>query len=283
MKRSDINIRDPFILLSDGKYYMYGTRGHEAWTERSNGFDVYVSEDLENWSDPIEVFSPDENFWAHKNFWAPEVHFYKGKYYMFASFISDTRLRGTQILVADNPQGPFVPHSDSPVTPEEWQCLDGTLLIDNGKPYIVFCHEWVQVKDGEMWALQLSDDLKSPVGEPIYLFKASTPVWANKERETFITDGPFMYKTESGKLLMIWSSFCNNEYCQAIAYSSNGHIDGEWQHQEKLLFEKDGGHGMIFKTKENELKLVLHSPNENSKERPVFFNIKEENDTLVIA
>ena len=40
---------------------------------------------------------------------------------------------------------------------------------------------------------------------------------------------------------------------------------------------------MIFKTKENELKLVLHSPNENPKERPVFFNIKEENDTLVIA
>lgn len=282
MKLSDINIRDPFIILSNGKYYMYGTRGHEVWKERSFGFDVYVSEDLENWSDAIEVFAPDENFWATKNFWAPEVHFYNGKYYMFASFISDTRLRGTQILVADKPEGPFIPHSDGPVTPEDWYCLDGTFFIDNGKPYIVFCHEWVQVKDGEIWALQLSDDLKTTVGEPIYLLKASDPLWANKERETFVTDGPFMYKTESGRLLMIWSSFCNNEYCQAIAYSSNNHIDGEWHHQENLLFEKDGGHGMIFRTKENELKLVLHSPNENPLERPVFFTLKEENDTLMI-
>lgn len=26
MKNSDINIRDPFVLAEDGKYYMYGTR-----------------------------------------------------------------------------------------------------------------------------------------------------------------------------------------------------------------------------------------------------------------
>ena len=26
LKCKDINIRDPFILFEDGKYYMYGTR-----------------------------------------------------------------------------------------------------------------------------------------------------------------------------------------------------------------------------------------------------------------
>ena len=39
LKRSDIHIRDPFILPDDGKYYMYASNGH--------GFMVYVSEDLE--------------------------------------------------------------------------------------------------------------------------------------------------------------------------------------------------------------------------------------------
>ena len=34
--------------------------------------------------------------------------------------------------------------------------------------------------------------------------------------------------------------------------------------------------------KENELKIVLHSPNENPFERPVLFDLKEENDTLYI-
>ncbi len=281
MKLKDIHIRDPFVLLADGKYYMYGSRGPETWGE-GTGLDVYISDDLENWSEAIEAFTPPENFWSHKNFWAPEVHFYKGSYYMFVSFISDTRLRGTQILKSEKPEGPFTPHSDGPVTPEEWMCLDGTFLVDKGKPYMIFCHEWVQVKDGEVWAVELTDDLKEAKGEPIYLFKASEPVWVDKTRETFVTDGPFAYRTVGGKLMLIWSSFYNGEYCQAMIYSDNGHVDGKWIHDERLLFEKNGGHGMIFRTKENELKLVLHSPNQTPLERPVIFDLKEENDTLYI-
>ena len=261
---------------------MYGTRGSEAWTEKSTGLDAYVSDDLENWNEIKDIFLPPENFWADRNFWAPEVHFYKGNFYMFVSFKSETKMRGTQILKAEKPEGPFLPHSDGPVTPAEWMCLDGTFVVDNGKPYMIFCHEWVQVKDGEVWAIELSDDLKKPVGKPIYLFKASEPCWVDKSRETFVTDGPFAYRTEKGKLMLIWSSFYNHDYCQAMVYSDNGHIDGKWIHDDRLLFEKDGGHGMIFRTRENDLKLILHSPNENPLERPVIFDLKEENNTLYI-
>lgn len=282
MKFQDINIRDPFVLLHENRYYMYGTRGREAWTDKSTGLDAYVSDDLENWNEIKDIFLPPENFWADRNFWAPEVHFYKDSFYMFVSFKSETKMRGTQILKAEKPEGPFLPHSDGPVTPAEWMCLDGTFVVDNGKPYMVFCHEWVQVKDGEVWAIELSEDLKKPIGEPIYLFKASEPCWVDKSRETFVTDGPFAYRTESGKLMLIWSSFYNHDYCQAMVYSDNGHIDGKWIHDDRLLFEKDGGHGMIFRTHENDLKLILHSPNENPLERPVIFDLKEENDTLYI-
>lgn len=52
MKREDINIRDPFILPYEGKYYLYGSRGSEVWEDNATGLDVYVSEDLENWSEP---------------------------------------------------------------------------------------------------------------------------------------------------------------------------------------------------------------------------------------
>ena len=38
MKKEEINIRDPFILLADGVYYMYGTRGARCWGE-DDGFD----------------------------------------------------------------------------------------------------------------------------------------------------------------------------------------------------------------------------------------------------
>ena len=57
MKREDINIRDPFILPYEGKYYLYGSRGSEVWEDNATGLDVYVSEDLENWSEPKEIFT----------------------------------------------------------------------------------------------------------------------------------------------------------------------------------------------------------------------------------
>ena len=282
MTFKDINIRDPFVLPYDGKYYLYGTRGATAWTA-AFGVDVYVSDDLQTWSDPHECFTVTPDFWANKEVWAPEVHIYKDKFYMFVSLRSDTRNRGTQILRSDSPMGPFLPFTGDAITPKEWLALDGTFYTDKkGDPYIVFCHEWVQVTDGEICAMKLSDDLSHPVGEPIILFRASEPFWADKNRDMFVTDGPFMYRTKCGNLLMIWSTFTQTGYVQAVAHSDNGDIDGKWIH-DKPLFEKDGGHGMIFDDFNGEKHLILHSPNDNPLERPVLFNLKEENGTLVLA
>ena len=177
MKLTDINIRDPFVLVCDDKYYLYGTRGPTCWGP-ADGFDVYVSEDMENWSEPQVCFRNDGSFWATRNYWAPEVYLYKGSFYMFASFKSDSVRRGTAILRADSPLGPFQPHSEGCITPAEWECLDGTFYVSpEGRPYMVFCHEWVQAGDGEICAVELSEDLKKPAGEPFLLFRASEAKW----------------------------------------------------------------------------------------------------------
>lgn len=282
MKFKDIHIRDPFVLPFEGKYYLYGTRGQTAW-QTASGLDVYVSDDLETWSDAHECFSVPENFWADKEIWAPEVHFYNGKFYMFVSFRSEERDRATQILISDSPMGPFLPFTDDAITPVGWRCLDGTFYVDKcGNPYIVFCREWQQVKDGEIHAMKLTKDLTAADGEPIFLFKASQPDWADKTRETFITDGPFMHRTQEGRLLMIWSTFTPKGYVQAIAYSDNGEIDGNWIH-EKPMFEENGGHGMIFEDFGGNQYLILHSPNENPYERPVLLRVTEENETLKLV
>lgn len=280
MKANEINIRDPFVLLDDDIYYMYGTRGSECWEGKSYGLDVYVSKDLENWSEPVEVFTRPEDFWADRDFWAPEVHKYKGSYYMFVSFKCDGRCRGTQILKAESPMGPFLLHSDGPVTPPDWECLDGTLYVENDTPYMVFCHEWVQVKDGEMCAVELTKDLKAAVGEPVLLFKASEPAWAGVAADRYVTDGPFLYKTAGGRLIMIWSSLTDS-YCEALSYSENGSLLGKWVHDERLLFAKDGGHGMFFHDLSGRMKFVCHQPNgPQYHERPIFMDIVEADGTL---
>ncbi len=289
MKNSDINIRDPYVLVHDGKYYMYGTRGETCWGE-ATGFDCYVGTDLENWEGPYEVFHKPEGFWANKNCWAPEVHYYKGAFYMFATFKGDGVFGGTQILKSESPLGPFVEHSKGKVTPEDWECIDGTFYVSpEGKPYMVFVHEWVQISDGTICYVELSEDLTHAVGEPVTMFAASEATgWViaheNKNRpgKHYVTDGPFMYRTKSGRLIVLWSSFGAEGYTEALAYSDNGDITGKWTQDDRLLFSKDGGHGMLFNSLDGKLYLALHSPNTHLEERPIFYEIREENDSLYV-
>ena len=84
--RSDIQMRDPFVVLIGDKYYLYGTTDKDCWSVPATGFDAYVSDDLEHFEGPFPVFRPDANFWADRHYWAPEMHIYRGEYYLFASF-----------------------------------------------------------------------------------------------------------------------------------------------------------------------------------------------------
>lgn len=297
MNTKDIQIRDPFILpvKSEGRYYLYGTTDKNCWGDTATGFDVYVSSDLENWEGPFEAFRPDKDFWADKNFWAPEVYYYNSSYYMFASFKKKGLCRGTQVLISDKASGPFKPLTDKPITPSDWECLDGTLYMDEeNTPWMVFCHEWTQVVDGQMCAVKLDKVLKNTIGEVDVLFKSSDAPWTKGsnhkfiedgievEKMVYVTDGPYLYKTLNGQLLMLWSCGGQKGYAMGIAVSESGNIRGPWKHDSEPLYEKDGGHGMIFKTFEDELMFTIHSPNKTPNERPAFIAIEEKEGKLVI-
>lgn len=271
-KRSDIRIRDPFIYtdVKNGCYYMYGTTSvFDGEIAAGTSFAVYKSYDLENFEGPKIIFDGSgEDFWADRDFWAAEMHEYKGKYYLFGSCKAENKCRGTHIFVCDTPDGTFVPVSDTPATPLDWECLDGTLYVDGGVPYLVFSHEWLQVKDGQICALELSDDLTHTVGEPTVLFSAS------EERETvgndgnYVTDGPFLYN-EDGRVKMIWSSFGKKGYM--VLEASADTLLGKWEHHGSR-FDFDGGHAMLFNTLEGNRMISLHHPNTPwGSERAVFF------------
>lgn len=280
MKLSDINIRDPFILYENKTYYLYGTRAKNFGINTA-GFDVYKSTDLENWSEPIECFNSEKHNMNAEVNWAPEVHKYNGRFYMFATFTKDNNLRGTYILSSDLPDGEFVPYSDGAVTPYDWECLDGTLYINkNGIPYLVFCHEHTQIIDGTICYIQLSDDLKTTIGEPKLIFSGSDPYYIEKKPDGmhYITDGPFLYRTKDDELIMIWSTFIDGKYAQCMAKSDNGEIDGEFIHLDPII-TNDGGHGMVFKTNDS-FYLTYHSPNKTDYERPVFRKIRDNGDKI---
>ena len=296
----DIRVRDPFIIAHkvSKQYYLYAQTGNRLNEKDSiNGVEVYISKDLKIWEGPKTVFSAPKDHWGNRMVWAPEVHEYKGKYYLFVTFTGNAMVakpnnkpeqyqRGTQILVSSSPEGPFEPYYNQATTPLEWMSLDGTLWVENGTPYMIFCHEWAQIYDGTVELIQLMDDLSKTVGKPKTLFKATDSSWVKSlastgyQYEGYVTDGCFLYKTKQGKLIMIWSSFGDKGYALGQLISQSNSIHGPWKQIDQLLFEENGGHGMIFKTFDNILMITLHQPNSGKNERAKIYELEDMGDYL---
>lgn len=85
---------------------------------------------------------------------------------------------------------------------------------------------------------------------------------------------------KSGRLLLIWATLVRGVYVEAVAYSDNGRLDGNWIHDTELLFDKNGGHGMIFTSFDGDLYFILHAPNSAPDERPVLIPIVEHDGKL---
>ena len=277
---ADLRIRDPFVFtdVPNARYIMVASMSNRQ--RGTKGWECYTSKDLLHWQAPVTVFTPPAGFWADRDFWAPEIHAYRGKFYLFGTLSAERVKRGTQVFVADGPLGPFHAHTDAAATPHDWMALDGTLYVEDNQPWMVFCHEWVQIADGTMNAVRLADDLSKPVGEPILLFRASDAPWCRPVQPgKYVTDGPCFYRLKSGSLLMLWSSFGERGYAVGIARSGSGTMQGPWIPDRQPLYE-GGGHCMVFHSLEGKPMLVLHAPNDSPKERAKFFEIHETQDSI---
>jgi len=292
--RADFRIRDPFVLAEDGTYYLYESK---PW-DGGRGVFVRTSKDLEHWTEKRQVMRVADDLPVRK-VWAPEVHKYKGAYYLFvtltmekgtypiASLVENREKfiepRGTWVYRADKPTGPFEPVKNGPVPPQDWMTLDGTLYVEDGKPYMVFCHEWCQMADGRMCYAPMSPDLASFTAPSVTMFKATEAM----PGAGVVTDGPFFYRSpKNGALYMIWSNSLERngkrEYCVFLRKSSSGRLAGPWS-KDSLLFGENGGHGMIFRTFDGGLMLTLHQPNNSPNERMALFKVEDTGGTLKIV
>ena len=288
-ERDGFRIRDPFVLVEGGRYYLYESK---PWSG-GDGVFVRTSSDLEEWTEKRRVMSMPPGV-TSTAVWAPEVHKYKGKYYLFVTItekdgvrelkpmgegVNPARLhpRGTWIFRCDTPDGEFLPVSDGPVTPGDWVALDGTLVIDGGKPYMVFCHEWVQTGIGRMCRAELKEDLSALASEPVLMFAAADAATG----AGFVTDGPFFHRSrKSGALYMIWSNMIKDSgYCILQRVSKSGSLAGPWTDHE-ILYARDGGHGMVFRDLGGALKLTLHQPNKTPQERMRIYDIEDTGERL---
>ena len=276
MKRNEICIRDPFVLTWEGKYYLYGTRSATCWGP-AEGFDCYVSADLENWEGPLEIFRRPEGFFADRHYWAPECVERDGSFFLFATLGCADRKDGVYLLKSGAPTGPFT--FCSRLTPEDWSCIDGTYWSEDGRDWLLFSHAFEDDPRGGMCAVALTPDLARPAGEPVTLFSAADAPWVRPvpfakaefgmDGDVFLSDGPCVFPLPDGHLGMSWSSWGERGYAVGLAVSAGG-VTGPWAHLETPLFPENGGHGMLFTDLVGQARFALHYPNDKERERPVF-------------
>lgn len=292
-----IVLSDPCILADQktAMYYMTGTGGK-----------LWKSKDLKLWDGPYTVARTDPNSWMGPDpmIWAAELHAYKGKYYYFATFTNrDVKIdtvagnvierRASHILVSDTPDGPYVPMKDEIYLPANKPTLDGTFWVDaDGKPYMIYCYEWLQNLDGTMEKIELKSDLSGSVGEGKLLFRASDSPWSREKdhagnvHPNRVTDGPYLFKTQTGRLGMIWTSWIYTTYTQGVAYSESGTLDGPWIQEPKPITPPNYGHGMLFRTLDGKLLMSVHK-HQDIRGRyhriPQLFEVDDSGDQLVVG
>lgn len=291
-----IRLSDPCILAdkNTATYYMTGTGGM-----------LWKSKDLSKWTGPYVVTKTDPESWMGPQpmIWAAELHQYKGKYYYFATFTNrrvyiDTvkgnpiNRRASHVLVSEQPDGPYVPMKDDVYLPADKPTLDGTFWVDrDGKPYMIYCHEWLQNWNGTMEKIELKPDLSGTIGERKLLFFAYDSPWS-KEKDQYgrsipnkVTDGPYLFKTQTGKLGMIWTSWVLSDYVQGVAYSESGTLDGPWVQEKEPITPPNFGHGMLFRSLEGKLLMSVHSHkslNGRTIRIPHLFEVDDSGDKIVV-
>lgn len=185
-----IKVGDPYVLYTNGTYYIYGTGG-------KNGFPAYKSTDLVNWQPLGQVYTAADTSWGMDAFWAPEVYEVKGKYYMFYS--AQWRENPTNelenfkigVAVSDKPEGPFTDFTNKPVFDPGYPIIDANVFFDtNGRVYMYYsrcCYKhavkselatmakekgWYnEIEESWVYGVGLKPDFSGVIGEPVLLLR----------------------------------------------------------------------------------------------------------------
>ena len=140
---------------------------------------------------------------------------------------------------------------------------------------------YMQITDGTICYVRLNKGLDSTLGDVVALFNASSCKDVSPYGDHYVTDGPFMFRSKTKELFMIWSSFIDEKYAEFIVKFKDGKLGLDFEHLKPLL-DSDGGHGMIFSDGQNTY-FTYHTPNKSGYEHPEFCLIEDDGDFIKIS
>jgi len=208
----DPSIADPGVLKApDGFYYLVSTESEYSFSPY-HALPIFRSPDLVHWTYLNDVFSPGTGFpsWANteiadrKDFWAPDLSFYRGKYYLYyaATQKSDpaapTDNKAIGVATADSPAGPWHDSGKPVVTGTDFRAIDAQAFTDtNGARYLYWGSEFYPIlgqrlsADGTSVVGPRHQVLPSHQGSSYFFDTRATPFKPNLEN---LIEGTWMVK-----------------------------------------------------------------------------------------
>jgi arabinan endo-1,5-alpha-L-arabinosidase len=241
-------VHDPVMIKQDSVYYLFCT----GW-----GISCFSSTDMVNWKMDKPVFqTPPE--WAVKavpgykgHTWAPDISYYKGKYYLFYSasaFGKNTSCIGlaeNSTLHPNSPQFKWIDHGkiiQSVPGRDDWNAIDPNMVLDEeGHPWLDFGSFWSGIK-----LVKLKDDL-SGIAEPEEWYglakRPRDPSINEKEAGDGAIEAPFIVKHGNYYYLFVSFDYCcrgvNSNYKIMVGRSEK--LTGPYANKQGTLMMNGGG------------------------------------------
>src|SRR5699024_7184608 len=246
-------VHDPCIIKSEGVYHVFCT---------GMGITHWYSDDLKHWTKGEQVFkeAPD---WTQKvvsgfnnHIWAPDISFYKGKYYLFYSvsaFGRNTSAIGLTVNETLDESSSDYHWEDKGIIVQSvpgrdmWNAIDPNLVVDrSGTPWLAFGSFW----DGLKLVKLTSDRMR--IAKPETWFTI-----ASRERTFGIADtlpgdaaieAPFIFQYHGYYYLFVSYDYCcrgaNSNYKIMVGRSKK--VTGAYRDKNGKLMTK-GGATLVLK------------------------------------
>lgn len=269
-----IEMGDPFVYEHEGMYYMTGTTG----LSDGQGFAYYSSPDLITWTYRGVLYRKPQNHKGTDAFWAPEVKYYKGKFYMtYSCYMPESELAETCLAVSETPNGPFE-DLYTPWVDFGYSVIDGHIFVDDDSAvYLYFSRNdsGDGIGIGTNYVVKLKEDLSGVDGEPTLVSEASQEWEKVNWDKNRCNEGPSVFK-ENDLYYMTYSANDTGFEDYGVGVATAEHPLGPWtKYEDNPLMTTDltngissPGHNSIVTAPDGNRYIIYHRHTDPAAEKP---------------
>ncbi len=245
---------DPSVIRVGDDYWATATS-----SEWGPQFPILHSRDLVNWEIVGSAF-PERPTWAVGDFWAPEITYYKNRYFIY--YVGRNREDRLAVAVAtsNSPKGPYKDHGQ--LVAQDAGSIDAMAFTDQeGQRWMVWKEDGnSRNRPTLIWLQRLSEDGLTLVGQPHEILRNDA------EWEGLVVEGPFIFFRDGWHYLFYAGADCCGRDCNSgvgVARARSLHDRWEKCPANPILAENSAwrcpGHGSVVQDPQGRHWLLYHA------------------------